>query len=177
MRVLSIGLVSLLFASCGQPGRYAAWTTFRDPADRYTLEYLAPPWELIDGDASPVVLRIPNNAAAIGGFDSALAPKYELAISIVSGAPSALAINEQSAALARAEEVVLAPRTLATRSGDLGVELATRETTGELRFRRWAFVTGEAGTTVRLELASVPDATEREIDAMFQSLDVDPEAP
>ena len=178
MRALFASLIlTALLASCGQPARYAAWTTFRDPDGRFTIEYLAPPWELIDGDASPVVFRVPSNAAAIGGFDSAVAPKYELSVAVASGDPSALAIAEQSAALGRGEEVIVAPAEIVTQSGDMGVELATRETTGELRFRRWAFVTGEAGTTVRLALASVPDSTEREVDAMFASLDVDPEAP
>ena len=175
--IVSSAIAITTGAACGQPGRYASWTTFRDPDDRYTIEYLAPPWELVDGDGSPVILRVPSNAAAVGGFDSAVSPKYELQITVVTGSPAALAAMEQASAPARGEEVVTPAGEIVTESGDVGAGVALRETLGELRHRRLAWVVGEAGTVVRLSLASVPDATEPEVDAMFRSLDVDPESP
>lgn len=177
-RLLAVaGTAVALLAACGQPGRYAQWKTLADDAGRYTIRYLDPPWERVDGAGAGALLRVPNNAAAFAGIDSSLSPKYELEIAVASGAPASLAAAESTSARARGEEIVTPVREIVTHSGDAGFELATRETTGELRFKRWAWVSGEAGTIVRLALTSVPDSNELEVDALFASLDVDPGTP
>lgn len=174
---LAVLALSLCVSGCGQPDRYAEWKTYVAPGGEYRLRYLDPPWEVSASDGSTGRLVVENNASRFGDLDSSLAPKFELTVTLVSGGSARLAAAAAASAPARGEEVLVAPTPFTTRSEDVGVELVTRELRGELRYRRLLWIDRPGGATVQLQVLSVPEIRDPEVDAMLASVDVDPEGP
>lgn len=177
--MIRLACASLLVgvAGCGQPEPYAEWTTYVAPDGEYRVEYLDPPWELIDSDGSTVRLEVPNNSSRLGSRDASLAAKYELTITLSGGRADARVSREVSRARARGEDILLDPSPVETRSGDEGFEIVTRETAPQFLFRRLVWIDRPGGGTVHLAFATVPHPQEAEVDAMIESVDVDPGAP
>lgn len=174
---MTVVVLCLFGVGCGQPERYAEWKTFVAPGGEYRLRYLDPPWEVTASDGPTGRLVVENNASRFADLDSSLAPKFELTITLVSGGSARLAAAAAASAPARGEEVLVAPTPFTTRSEDSGVELVTRELGGELRYRRLLWIDRPGGATVQLQVVSIPEIRDPEVDAMLASVDVDPEGP
>lgn len=170
-------VVLVVLAGCGQPERYAEWRTYVAPDGEYRLRYLDPPWEVVDSDGATARLEVANNSERFAGRDSSLPAKYELTIGLEGGRAGMLARREVARARDRGEEIVLEPSPIETRSGDTGFEVVTRETSGQFLNRRFVWIDRPGGGTVHLAFVTVPDPQEAEVDAMIESVDVDPEAP
>lgn len=166
MRTLAI---AVLFAcGCGNPERYETWTLFESETNGYRLHVLSPPWR-IGGEVRGVArFDVPPNQEA----DSGLIPsKYLLEVDVVGGAAASLAQAAERAARERGDEILAPVREITTAGGEDGSELVTQRS--DLRFLRSAFFPHPRGT-LRLALESNPNPDQREVRALFQSVEIDP---
>ena len=171
----ALAVACLALAACGNPGPYPSWKTYTAPGGEYRFRYLDPPWDLAESEGTRVRLRIPNNTETFAGLDSSVAPKYALSVDVVGQPPMRAAEGARAEARGRGEEVVEPVSAFTTRSGAEGFELVTRQTTGEMLFRRYSFVGRPGGGSVSLFFEAVPSLAEREVTEMVRSVDPDPE--
>jgi hypothetical protein len=167
MRTIAIACL-LASCGCGNPAQYETWTLFESETNGYRLRLLAPPWR-VGGEVRGVArFDVPPNQEADGGL---IPSKYLLEIDVVRGAPASLAQAAERAARERGDEILAPVREITSASGDGGSELVTQRS--DLRFLRSAFFVHPRGT-LRLSLESNPNPDHREVDALFESVEIDP---
>lgn len=165
MRTLAI---ALLFAcGCGNPERYETWALFESETNGYRLHVLSPPWRIAGESRGVARFDVPPNQES----DSGLIPsKYLLEVDVVGGAPASLAQAAERAARDRDDEILEPVREITTASGAEGFDLVTQRS--DLRFLRSAFFAHPRGT-LRLALESNPNPDQREVRALFESVEID----
>jgi len=167
----AIGILALVLCACGQPGPYDRQQILLSPDGSYRVRYLAPPWEIVDAEGPPVILRIRSNAARFAGIDGAVTPRYELQLTVEGGDPMALARRDERQATSRGEEVTVPLREVETTSGDLGWEVVTHETADLFRYKRYTYLRHPRGA-LRLFFDGALDLAEREVDVMVGGVEI-----
>ena len=164
-------------AGCAPSGEdpLSTLSVYEPETGEYRLRYLAPPWELVRGEGTRALVRIPSNSMIFA--DDAGITKYELAVSVEPGTIAARMAAERSAVQARGEEVVDGPRPITGDAGRAeGQELLTRGSVGPItRNGRYVFFQVDAARVVRLAFEATPSVDTPEVDAMIDAFGVGPE--
>jgi len=172
----AVAFVAGLFGvACGPSatGPYAGFTEYRSPGGEYILRYLAPPWEWHGDDAGVPVLEIAAPHVDEFGVDAALVPaKYHAEVTLHSGTAQELIDLDLAMAAVDMETVTVAPRTVRTDSGDIGLEtVAERAGLNPRTFRRVA-LGRPGGGAIHFVIESSASLTTVEMDRMVAAFDV-----
>lgn len=176
---MALASLAACAAGCAPSGDdpLSTLSVYEPESGEYRLRYLAPPWELVRGDGTSALVRIPSNSMIFA--DDAGFTKYELAVTVEPGTVASRITAERGAAQARGEVIVEGPREVTGDAGRaLGQELLTRGSVGPFtRNARYVFFQLDPARVVRLAFEATPSLDTPEVDAMLGAFGVGVEGP